>query len=352
MTLETSAVSAPDKTKPVRLPKIKKQGLPPQQEPLISAPEKTKKSGSRLGQKIATGIITTVVILEGAGAIATELTNGQPESAQTLKVDLIHPWGFIDNLLTGINTQPEAISSNFNNSAESQTIRMGVNTIAKSKEEVSELLKNSVEPSVRGEYPKASFLFPIELTNNQKIEESVLYTWAYNNMTGESNKAYPCGKTFTIPDKNTKIIIPVEGAEVFQIRFDKSPNGDSRLRSILLRFTDNETLYELEIQPQNPKQITAMDILNNAPVLVDDGTYIPGQNSKPDMKGLPLPAGESIAIINSGNAKIDIMFGTPASKKISSLNYVIPNGVISAGFNLLTSKDVDGNEKIVTLASQ
>lgn len=240
------------------------------------------------------------------------------------------------------------VPPSFDNKADEQIIKVGANTVTVSQDQLPNLMKDSIKPVVKGEYPDISLLLPVKLNSNQSVTESTYYLDVYNWMTGGNKTEHMAlGKEFIIPNKGTEIIVPIEDAEIFQLT-PRKLNSDLQpfFSGILIRFKGpDKTPYELLITAQ--KSLMPMEILNQAPLIGENGFYVAGFNQNPELKGLPLPAGTSIIKTSQDNAHVYFALGTSASK-ISNLNVDSASG-IGFNFDLLTIKD-NGNEKIAVIA--
>jgi hypothetical protein len=91
-------------------------------------------------RKIWITLVVIIVAFEVGGTAYTELNNNEPVSVQTLKVDATHPWNF------GL-----VVISPYDNNAEINNIKAGVNARPATQEEIKNFL-NSTSPIL--EQPK------------------------------------------------------------------------------------------------------------------------------------------------------------------------------------------------------
>jgi hypothetical protein len=311
----------------------------------------TKKGMSKGLRNTILGVTGTIILAEGAGAVATELTDNKPflnnpahttqeGPLQKAKYDILHPLEWIKNI-----QKNSEISPNYDNKADSQLVQFGKNTITVSPEELSALMKNSIKPVVKGEYPDVSVLFPVKSTDNQSIKVSTFYAKSMNWMTGE-DELVANGKEFTVPIKGTEFVISVENAEVFQIY---PRNG--YFSGAVIRFTGPDgTPYEMEIRAggdRNPNQIAPVDIIKQTPFIGNEnGTYAPGLSiAFAGIKGMKIPVNTPLIKTNVRDAVVLIRFTTLATK-ISNLN-VSSTSVVCSNFGFIAIKNDHGNNQIV-----
>jgi len=120
----------------------------------------------------------------------------------------------INNAISDELNRP--ISPEFDNRIDdAQLVQAGINTTAISEEEISSLLKDTIGPVIKGEFPKPTILLPFKLTDGEKIDIKTYWTNSFNSLHPGSNAPIASGKIFTIGQKGTEIIIPVEGAKVY-----------------------------------------------------------------------------------------------------------------------------------------
>jgi hypothetical protein len=296
------------------------KGTPGQSD---TQPRETKPKKSKTAQKIIGYGLGGLMALEGIGATVTELTNDKPFSiTQTLPEDLLHPYRL------GLKNV-ELVSTKFDNNLDKQTIRAGINATPISREELSALLTDTVKPVETGQFPNISIIMPVELSNDQAVEESTLYySQTFNPVTERVEASLPTGKRFLIPNKGTKIIVPVDGAEIF-LRTSYEVKGQSYFDGIMIQFDGPDgTRYSISIcSPDDVRQLLPMDIIKEA------------KEQKAGVKGIPVPAGTPVLITNMDNTNIQI------NLSFSSPQYSRPG---LCGFNLITN---DQGQEVLYVSS-
>ena len=287
-----------------------------------------------------------ILAFEGGGMVYDLAKNNEPINAQTLKVDAEHPYNIGRSFLT------EIVPSTYDNNADQQTVKVGTNTIFVSEDQLPDLMKDSIKPVIKGQFPDVSTLFLAKVTGQQDIEVSTYRSQGVNWITNEGG-VMERGKTLKIPEIGTQIIIPVEGAEVFKFHDFQDGADPSRLDSdgIVIKFMGpDQTPYELFCYSTNPRDIAYLPTLDNAPFTGADsgyGGYFIGSSLFSDAKGKPLPIGTSIFKTNKKDAQIYFMLVTLADK-VSNLN-IASGGVVPSGFEFKTLTGNDGNQKVAVL---
>lgn len=261
----------------------------------------------------------------------------------------------INTLLRGLGINARigkpAVSETFDNTRESQTIEAGVNTISVTQDELPALMRGSIKPVVKGQRPYVSIPLPIELNNGQEVKVSTNYINGANWMKGGQVERLVRGKEIIVAKKGTRLFIPIENAQVFQIEYQNLKNQQSYLPGAVVRFKGpDDTPYEISIHARNDVEVLRpTDAFSNAPVMKGmQGIYLAGANLNPEMKGLMLPLGTAIMETTVDNAHIYLEVGTLASEV--STAKVNSTSVVLIDFNLLT-RNKNGYEKIITLAS-
>lgn len=326
------------------LPKPDLRGTAPPGSPESGKLPTKKPLIQRLVNNLALRIaLAAAAIAEGTGAVITELTNDQPRSAQTIRADLAWPWNLTKSAVEDIKGMfsKDEVPPFFDNNADHQFLQAGINANPIASTELSSALKGSIKPLEEKSFPQVEMLLPVQLNPNERVEVSKRWVRSAFNPIAEKTDNLVFGRTITIPKEGTKIIVPVENAEVFQI----SPyvvNGQSYFNGVLVRFKGpDNTVYELAIETENEvTDLGAMDIIKKAPTIGKDGKYIGPIMHKDtlDLKGLVLPPGTPILISNKDNVVIAFY--------LDAYSPTYPKGLPS-NFNLI--QDQQGNGKILYL---
>lgn len=150
-----------------------------------------------------------------------------------------------------------------NNEVDRQLIQAGVNAIPVSQEELPSLLENSIKPLGEGKFPDVTILLPVMLGVDQKI--AVRRDWvdqAWNPITQKPGLEF--GKIITIAQRGTKIIVPVEKAEVSIGTTNVQGKDYVSNFSISFKGPDN-TLYGLLFySPEDIRGLQPTDIIKKA----------------------------------------------------------------------------------------
>jgi len=243
----------------------------------------------------------------------------------------------------------------FDNNADKQTVKTGTNTTFVSTTQLPDLMKDSIKPVVKGQFPIVSTILPLELTDGQEINISTLKGLRENWMTKDpgSDPEMALGKIINIPTKGTKIIVPVGGAEVFKFHNVAEKDGTLDFNGFVIRFSGpDQVQYEMRFGTPNTRDAVSLSALDNAPFIGDAGgffSYFDGASLMSEEKGLFIPEGTALAITNQKNANIEIVLVTLA-KNVSNLN-VDSGSVVPSDFSFITLQDNNGNEKVAVLLS-
>lgn len=241
----------------------------------------------------------------------------------------------------------------FDNKADEQVIKAGTNTTFVSTNQLPDLAMGSIKPAIKGQFPDVSVILPVELSDGQDISVSTFKGPGANWITKEGDSALALGKIINIPTKGTKIIIPVEGAEVFKFHDVAEKDGTPDFNGFVLRFSGpDQVQYEMIYGTLNTRDTVSLPALDDAPFIGDeDGyfSYFEGTTLLSQVKGLPIPEGTSVAVTNQKNAIIDVLLITLATN-VSNLN-VDSGSVVPSNFSLITLTDNSGNQKVAVLPS-
>ena len=297
--------------------------------PALPQPEKppTKKSLiQRLTGSLALRALLATGALGGAG-----YADYQEIPAVHQAVDS----AFLDHL-KGFFNKEVPVTSTFDNNADFQVAQAGINANPIASTELNSALKDSIKPLEEKSYPQVEMLLPVQLSPNERVEVSKIWVRSAFNLITEKTDNLVFGRKITIPKEGTKIIMPVENAEIFQI----SPyvvDGQSYFSGVVIRFKGpDDTIYELAVETENEvTDLGAMDIIKNAPTIGKDGKYIGPIMHKDtiNLKGLTLPPGTPILISNKDNVVIRF--------DLSAYSPTYPKGLPS-NFNLIQDKQENG----------
>lgn len=288
---EVSAPFIPKKPRTITIPK-----------PIF--PEEPEKQKKGIGKKIKAGLVVLagLAVLEGAGAVATQLINNQPMSVETIKTDLAWPWNLGKSAIADISDlfrKKEAVvvvSPTPDNKTARQTVQAGVNLNPTSIKEAPSLIE--IKPVEKGKFPDVTILLPLKLKAGEKV--GIRTNWirnAFNPVNPESKEDVAYGKIITIAQKGTEIIVPVANAEVGI--GTKTVGTETNMSSLSVIFYGPDgTKYSLAIM------LNGQDIRRLQPTDLIKKTLSEGKNR------LPLPLGTSIATTAVDNLEVEFSLFT------------------------------------------
>jgi hypothetical protein len=334
--------------------------------------EKTKPKKSKTALKIIGWTLAGAAVLDGLGAIGTEITDGKPfvnspdytpEYGMSQKAfdDIRNPLGFIKNLrndpvepdvvipstyteiidqaaldhATGKDGTPIDYSSTINPTitASETMFQAKSNGIIVSDSQLASLLESAIKPFDESTHTAdVSLLFPVKNPGNQIITvDKIAHCIKGSNIDGAIGDGVFINweTVLTVPNKGTEIIMPVPvDAEVYRIAPTNIDGKTYPINTALICFTGPDGAnYELLIcgKGTNEKDLpfsidSLFPSLADAPE-IDYDTHIPFRRAA-ETKGKILPTGITILKTINNNAKIG--FYLRCDKKIArpDINFI------------------------------
>ncbi len=249
--------------------------------PEISNQPETNQHPSKIGNIGCFAFLLVVIAATVGPAIKYHYDFDTPNTlsgwAQSIKgipaewIVIIDDW--IDD--RAINEElKKPVSPYFDNKSDLQPVKADINGSPISQELFSSLVKESVKPLDEWAQ-KVPMLMPIKLDNSQII---LIEKTKYDS--------FPYDKIIIIPNKGTEIIVPVNGAEIFQIE-PYMVSDSPMFKGIGVQFFGEDGMrYLLFVNaPEDVRDLMPLDAINNAPTV----NFIDLFNNNPNIgKGLPL----------------------------------------------------------------
>ena len=203
-------------------------------------------------------------------------------------------------------TKINNVNTTFDNKANNQNVLLGTNTESVTANELPSLLENTTKPLEKGSFADETILFPIKVSEGEKIGVQTYFGQGVWNPIAEKSDLLPVGRILTIPKSGTEIIVPQEGVEMFQMF--EIVDGESYFRGIALQyFGQDGTRFVLRIvEPGNFGQSIQLTIAST----IDAPKVEPIDIKKYNLvaqkgKGLAVDAGKAIAKTISNNARVE-----------------------------------------------
>lgn len=251
--------------------------------PVVTAPDRPKPPVKTKESRVM-GFIKKHKVVTGVAASAAAL-------AASYQIPAIHEavdQQFLARI--GLKTPEVNVPSTFDNDADVQTVKAGVNASPISTEKITSLHqgKEVVKPIIKNEgdfpiVPEITSLFPVKLKDQGLAEITTKYGKSFNNpRTGESMPQFLSYKEIKLFNaKDTEItagmlygIGTVKSIMVFRNPLNSSqenvPAIIPYLNNITIRFTTEEgPVYDVRMQSSDDdiRQLVPLDIVKNAPVL-------------------------------------------------------------------------------------
>lgn len=239
-----------------------------------------------------------------------------------------------------------------------QYVQLGTNTTSiENDQQLKQLLRDSIKPFENIQTPNVSILFPVELDGNQPIGVTTHVDYSKNPTTGEKEASF-INKWIDIKQKNSKIIIPVEGAEIFQLPPWVASKSGLPLKSntphfqgVQIKFPgENGKPYILRIDTwyssyasEQPVEdvFKLMDIAKNAPIWNDNVTL------QQELAGLSLPIKTPIIETLADNLNLTLSIWEPQTRQGFP-----PTMTITNNFDFLTISADENQQHIVVVSKQ
>lgn len=221
-------------------------------------------------------------------------------------------WGQLIRGVSSVIQKEPLVPITYDNRADNQIAKVGVNMQPIKEEELPKLFQNAVKPLEKDSFSHMSMLFPVRLKDNEQVQVSTIYAPRLNPFTLKVERLAD-GKELTIPRKGSEIIMPalVDRAEVFQISpYQRSPDSPKYFVGLIVKFIgpDGIPYYLIIKSPDDDlRQLQPTDIVKNAPIVGKKGNYITALKDMEDAKGMDLPVGTPILKTDRDNAKADFL---------------------------------------------
>lgn len=198
----------------------------------------------------------------------------------------------------------------FDNGADKQTARVGVNAKPIPQDVALALTKENPPQLHEGDFPTLPLIFIGKFTNGgEAIIETDYVDQAYNPITQQPDRLNT-GKEIIFTKAGTELAITLEEFEVFQI--DPLVVKDTPyFAGVVLRFNDPDQ-YTMSIQaPEDIRHLAPTEIIKNAPTVGENGKYLGNIHYEKikNQKGLIVQGGIPILRTTEDNTRVRIGAG-------------------------------------------
>jgi hypothetical protein len=290
--------------------------------------------------RISLILIAVLALIEGIGAVATELTNNVPMTAGTIKVDLAWPWTFGKSTVADVQKylEKEKQAHAFFNFPDKGTISAGNSIVITNSDVIKDVSPLPAIPTAKHD------IYLLEPVENLDVTNPVEYGM---DLAGKGNSS-PFPEQYqqeaiknnvknmlllkNIPEDSV-LLSPIDGV----LRYLAFPDPNITDVGAEIVFTASDGTEE-EIS------IAGFDILRLAP-LIDSITPFTGNNPPGDIIYIQVKRGQPIAkTLQSG----DLLVTSIAQPDKNNSSNIYPTNI-----NLLSIPDpTTGTQKTVIVASQ
>lgn len=255
---------------------------------------KVEPKPQRLGKRARMALAGLAVLgaVETTGAVITEQTNNQPLSTNTIPADLAWPWNLGRSAaedIQGFFNKEAPVSSTFDNNADRQVIKAGVNTVAVSETE----LKKAYEEQSAQNTDGPTVIFPVKFTaEGQEVNYAFEppLTGIIDGQTGKPKIIESPGAIKLDFRKNLEIVVPAENAEIFQFP-PRVVNGQRYFQGVFIKWQQGKELFSLAVSSQDIRTFIPLGETANAPLIPSNEG---GNWRSKAQNGLQLPLAKSI----------------------------------------------------------